>query len=89
MNLAGGKVKEIFTKRTMALDGDDSVPKHTKIFMNWFMPEFYGEYAKKIGISRRSIDDKLLPGKGMHVFYYCLFLSFLYLLNRYITFKIF
>ena len=61
----GGKIQEMHDKRTMALEGDESIPRNTKLYLNWFMPTFYGEYGRKVGISKKSHEDKLLPGKGM------------------------
>jgi hypothetical protein len=62
---AGGKIEEIFNKSSLALDGETSVAKNTKVFLNWLIDKYYGEFDKKIGFSRRSHDDKLWPGKGI------------------------
>ena len=61
------KVREMFQKRTLALDGDASVAKNTKLFLNWFIFEFYGAFEKEIGFSEDTFEQKLAPGKGMFI----------------------
>ena len=58
------KVREMFEKKTLALEGETSVAKNTKILLSWFVADFYGEYEKKIGFTPQTYENKLAPGKG-------------------------
>ena len=53
-------VKEFFSKNTLAIPNQKSIPGNTVIFLNWLLDPYYALFEEKIGFSK--VPFKLWPG---------------------------